>query len=168
MTRRCAVQDGANRRPARHRLHKAWSVEQLEGRTLLSQFSVTNLDDGGGGSLRQAIVDSNNTAGPNEIDFAAGLSGTITLTSGELKIENNAVTILGPGQNSLSVSGNANSRVFEVTSGVTASLSGMTISERQCRQRRRYLQFRDTGSPRLRITEQRRALCVARRRRSHL
>jgi predicted outer membrane repeat protein len=125
---RCAAPVRAKSRLARHRLHKSWTVACLEGRKLLSQFSVTNLNDGGAGSLRQAIVDSNNTAGPNEIDFAASLSGTITLTSGELLIANNAVTILGPGQDSLSVSGNGNSRVFEVASGVTASLSGITVA----------------------------------------
>ena len=107
---------------------RAWSVEYLEGRTLLSQFSVTNLNDSGGGSLRQAIIDSNKTTGPNEIDFAAGLSGTITLTSGELTIANDDVSIVGPGQDLLSVSGNGNSRVFEVVPGVTASLSELTIT----------------------------------------
>ena len=103
-----------------------WSI--WKGGRLLSNFSVTNLNDSGGGSLRQAIIDSNGTTGPNEIDFAAGLSGTITLTSGELLIANHDVKIVGPGQNSLSVSGNGNSRVFEIASGVSASLSGMTIT----------------------------------------
>ena len=65
------------------------TVEALEGRALLSQFVVTNLNDNGDGSLRQAIIGSNNTSGPNEIDFATGLSGTITLTSGQLTIANN-------------------------------------------------------------------------------
>ena len=85
---RRAARARANGRPAHRRSRRAWKVEYLEGRTLLSQFSVTNLNDSGGGSLRQAIIDSNKTTGPNEIDFAAGLSGTITLTSGELKIAN--------------------------------------------------------------------------------
>ena len=70
---------------ARRHSRRAWRVEYLEERALLSSFSVTNLNDAGGGSLRQAIIDSNSTTGPNEIDFAAGLSGTITLTSGELR-----------------------------------------------------------------------------------
>ena len=126
---RGATRAPTDNRPAHHRRRRAWRLEYLEERTLLSLFSVTNLNDDGSGSLRQAIVDSNNTAGPNEIDFSAGLSGTITLTSGELKIENNNVMIVGPGQNSLSVSGNANSRVFEVAAGVTASLSGITITD---------------------------------------
>jgi predicted outer membrane repeat protein len=120
----------ASTRPAHHRRRGAWSVEYLEGRTLLSNFIVTNINDAGAGSLRQAIIDSNKdtTTGPNEIDFFAGLSGTIALTSGELLIENRNVSIVGPGQYSLSVSGNGTSRVFEVASGVMASLSGMTIN----------------------------------------
>jgi hypothetical protein len=124
---RRATRSVANSRPA-HRRRRAWKVEYLEGRTLLSQFWVHNLDDSGDDSLRQAIELSNSTPGPNEIDFAAGLSGTITLTSGELMIANQAVTIHGPGQDLLSVSGNGSSRVFEIASGVTASLSGMTIT----------------------------------------
>ena len=44
-------------------------------------FVATNLADSGDGSLRQAIVQSNSTRGPNEIDFAPGLSGTIVLRS---------------------------------------------------------------------------------------
>jgi hypothetical protein len=125
---RHATRAPATCRPAHHCSRRALRLEYLEGRTLLSQFSVTNLDDSGGGSLRQALVDSNNTPGPNEIDFAAGLSGTITLTSGELTVANNDVSIVGPGQNSLSVSGNRNSRVFEIAPDVTASLSGMTVT----------------------------------------
>jgi predicted outer membrane repeat protein len=118
----------ANSRPAHRHSRRAWKVEYLEGRTLLSNFSVTNLNDAGDGSLRQAIIDSNNTTGPNEINFATGLSGTITLTSGELLIANHDVKIVGPGQNSLSVSGNGNSRVFETATGVIVTLSGMTVT----------------------------------------
>jgi hypothetical protein len=117
-----------NNHSTHHSRHRAFRVEYLEGRTLLSHFDVINLNDSGYGSLRQAIVDSNSTPGPNEIDFATGLSGTIKLTSGELRIANNPVTILGPGQDSLSVSGGGNGRVFEVAWGVRASLSGMSIT----------------------------------------
>src|SRR4051812_47362788 len=123
-----AARSAANSRPVRDRSHRVWTVECLEGRTLLSQFTVTNLDDSGEGSLRNAIELSNSTPGPNEIDFATGLSGTITLTSGELTIANYDVTIVGLGQNSLSISGSGNSRVFAISSGVAASLSGLTIT----------------------------------------
>jgi hypothetical protein len=125
---RRAARAPANNRPSHHRRRRDWRVEYLEGRTLLSHFDVINLNDSGDGSLRQAIELSNKTTGPNEIDFSSGLRGTITLTSGELMIAKNDLKIVGPGQDSLSVSGNGNNHVFEVASGVTASLSGLTIT----------------------------------------
>jgi hypothetical protein len=49
-----------------------------------ANFVVTNLNDSGAGSLRQAILDANaNGAGLDTID-ATGVAGTITLTTGEL------------------------------------------------------------------------------------
>src|SRR5512135_2171384 len=81
-------------RARRHRC--TLGLERLEDRVALSTFVVTNLGDGGDGSLRQAIALSNSTPGPNEIAFAPGLSGTITLTSGELQITDD-VRIVGPG-----------------------------------------------------------------------
>ena len=44
-------------------------MEALEGRRLLATFAVTNLQDGGAGSLRQAIVDANARPGADAIDF---------------------------------------------------------------------------------------------------
>ena len=61
-------------------------VEALEDRTLPSTFTVLNLADSGTGSLRQAVLDADAAPGQNDIVFAAGLSGTITLTSGELDL----------------------------------------------------------------------------------
>jgi hypothetical protein len=88
---------------------------------------VTNtLDDGSAGSLRAAIGQANTTVGTNTVTFAPGVSGTITLTGGELLIGHN-LTISGPGASQLAVSGNYASRVFEVASGVTTSLSGLTV-----------------------------------------
>ncbi|MGH7963573.1 MAG: hypothetical protein ACRERD_17410, partial [Candidatus Binatia bacterium] len=55
----------------------AWAV---------TTFTVTNLDNAGTGSLRQAILDANALAGADIITFQSGLTGTITLTSGELTI----------------------------------------------------------------------------------
>jgi Right handed beta helix region len=83
---------------------------------------VTNTNDSGPGSLRQALVDANDG---DTID-ATGVSGTILLTSGELQISHN-VTINGPGAENLAVSGGGNSRVFEnFASGAT--ISGFTIT----------------------------------------
>ncbi len=92
-------------------------------------FTVTNLGDSGSGSLRQAITDANGAAGADTIDFQAGLSGTILLTSGQLSIAD-SVTIQGPGAAVLSVSGNSASRVFYLynpSSLIDVTISGLTI-----------------------------------------
>jgi hypothetical protein len=44
-------------------------VEALEGRLLPSTFTVTNANDSGAGSLRQAILDANGAGGTNTIAF---------------------------------------------------------------------------------------------------
>ncbi len=100
-------------------------LEALEPRRLLSTDIVTNLADSGAGSLRQTLA----SAAPGDtVQFASGLTGTLTLTSGELNLNQN-VTITGPGTSSLSISGGNNSTVFNVSAGVSASISGLTITE---------------------------------------
>ena len=68
-------------------------IERLEDRSMLAAYSVTNLNDSGTGSLRQAIFDANATPGFDSIDFAIG--GTIALTSGALPTVTDAVKIDG-------------------------------------------------------------------------
>lgn len=85
-------------------------------------LTVTNLNDSGSGSLRAQIGLANSW---DNIIFAAGLTGIITLTSGELIL--NGLNIIGPGANVLSVSGNNASRVFHVFGGVN-TISGLTIT----------------------------------------
>ena len=90
---------------------------------------VTNTNDNGPGSLRQALVDANDG---DTID-ATGVSGTITLTSGQLLVDK-SVTINGAGADVLAVDGNATSRVFQIGTGATAptvSISGLTIRNAQ-------------------------------------
>src|SRR4051812_35106425 len=65
-------------------------------------FTVTNLNDSGAGSLRAAIVSANTAAGADTVTFQSGLTGTITLTSGEIAITDD-VTITGPGAASITV-----------------------------------------------------------------
>ena len=83
---------------------------------------VTNTDDSGIGSLRQALADANDG---DTIDF--GVTGTITLTTGELLV-NKSIIITGPGSDDLIVDGNHASRVFHVAGGVTATIGGLTIT----------------------------------------
>jgi predicted outer membrane repeat protein len=85
-------------------------------------ITVTNTNDSGPGSLRQALADANNG---DTIDFA--VTGTIGLTSGELLVDT-SISISGPGADSLAVDGNANSRVFHVSSSRTVTISGLTIT----------------------------------------
>src|SRR5262245_12549995 len=72
------------------------SVEQLEDRTVPSTFTVQNLNDLGSGSLRQAILDANNTPGADTIKFAPGVTGTINLASALPDLSSN-IDLEGPG-----------------------------------------------------------------------
>ena len=76
--------------------------------TQAATITVTNTNDSGAGSLRQAIADALNG---DTIDF--GVTGTITLTTGELLV-NKGITIHGPGPDHLTVDGNHASGVFYV------------------------------------------------------
>src|SRR5438552_5263794 len=118
---------GRIRRPDRHVRPQ---LEALEDRNLLSSLTVVNLADSGSGSLRDADQQANAAAGAHTIRFAAGLSGQITLTSGQLEISDatGPTTINGPGANLLAVNGNNSDRVFQVDTGVTAAFSGITIT----------------------------------------
>jgi hypothetical protein len=98
---------GARRRESRRRVRL--DLERLENRTVPSSFTVINLKDSGAGSLRAAVIAADPAPG-STIDFAAGLHGTITLTSGELDITS-SMTITGPGAHKLAVSGNHASRI---------------------------------------------------------
>jgi hypothetical protein len=75
-------------------------------------ITVTNLADSGPGSIRQAIAAAN-AGQEGEVRFAKGLAGVIVLTSGELRITAN-VAIIGPGADTLTISGNNMSRVFTI------------------------------------------------------
>jgi hypothetical protein len=115
----------ATRSPARARL----ALEPLEERAVPATFTVTNLNNSGPGSLRQALADAD-APGADTIVFQPGLSGTITL-AGQLNV-NDSVTITGPGAGVLTISGNNNSRIFEIDNGTNASIdvtiSGLTLT----------------------------------------
>src|SRR5262249_36686896 len=91
-------------------------LEDLETRALPSTFTVTNLDDSGPGSLRQAVLDANAAKGANEIDFAHRIRGVIALQSGQLDITGDVI-VDGPGADQLAISGQHASRVFNIGGG---------------------------------------------------
>src|ERR1039458_3565316 len=98
---------------------------------LANNLVVTTLADSGSGSLRQAISAISPTGGT--ITFAPGLTGTITLTSGELQI-GRSMKIVGPGASVLVVNNDhvsSYSRVFNIltnTPALSVTISGLTIS----------------------------------------
>jgi hypothetical protein len=126
-------------RPARFRP----ALEMLEDRCVPSTLTVTNTLDSGDGSIRADVTAaaSGDTIVFNIPKSDPGYNATtgvwtITLTSGELLITKN-LTITGPGEANLTISGNHASRVFDLEqtgknkahqSIPQVSLSGMTIS----------------------------------------
>ena len=86
-------------------------------------ITVTNLNDSGAGSLREAL--SQAASGATIIVPA----GTIFLTSGPLVIDK-SLTIDGAGSSATALSGDMKSRVVEVSgAAVAATISGVQIIE---------------------------------------
>jgi hypothetical protein len=86
---------------------------------------VSNLNDAGPGSLREAI----GLVIPGELDvitFASNLAGRIILGGSELQL-NKSMSILGPGPRQIALDGNAANTVFVVNSG-SAVIAGVTIT----------------------------------------
>ncbi len=83
---------------------------------------VTNLNDAGVGSLREAIRNANANSPADSIYFE--VDGEIKLTSGELNITDD-VRIFGFG---VTVTGNGASRVFNISADSTVRISGLTIT----------------------------------------
>ncbi len=104
-------------------------LEALEDRTVPSTLTVTSAADSGAGSLRAEITAAHSG---DTITFDNRLRGqTITLTSGELVL-NKSLNIEGLGANQLTVSGNNNSRVFDITAGTASvTIAGLTLTKGQ-------------------------------------
>lgn len=89
------------------------------------RVNVTSLNDGGNGSLREAIRLAH---GGDRIGFATNLQGTIRLMSGELLFDKPLI-LAGPGAGQLAISGNFMSRVLRVGPQGNAEIHGLTITE---------------------------------------
>ena len=96
------------------------------GAVSAATYTVTNNNDSGAGSLRQAILDANTAADDDIIEFAPSMSGqTIRLTGGKLEIFH-PLTINGLGAESLTLDGNDQSTVIDVWA--RTAISGITIT----------------------------------------
>jgi hypothetical protein len=93
-------------------------------------FPVTNTNDTGNGSLRQAITNANATTTPDVVD-ATDVSGTINLLTA-LPIVSEDIEIRGPGADAVTVRRGMGVmsafRIFAVNPGVAAEISGLTIA----------------------------------------
>ena len=120
---------------------KHWIVvsllASLAGPLCAAPFTVTNNNDAGPGSLRDAVAQSNASPGADTISFA--VTGIIVLTTGQLSI-NGPLTITGPGSASLTIAGNNTSRIFSIFENVAdvcatpgtdfpVSISGLTLMD---------------------------------------
>ncbi|WP_278466106.1 choice-of-anchor Q domain-containing protein [Gimesia maris] len=143
LNRRLRNQCSRSRYSRRHQRHGAHTpsaqtlvssnvIESLEDRTLLTTFTVVNTDDSGTGSLRGAIEQANASAGADTISFDAALAGeTIVLTT-ELQITDD-LTITGLGSDQLTLDGNSDSRIFNISDGsfgtlLTVEIRGLALT----------------------------------------
>jgi len=91
---------------------------------LAGALSVTTTDDAGAGSLRQALLDANQSPGVDVIAFA--VSGEISLDSTLPTIEDDLV-IQGPGVDNLAISGAYLYRVFDIQAGAAVTITDLTV-----------------------------------------
>jgi hypothetical protein len=101
-------------------------IGAVEVQALVSvAFVVANSQDSGAGSLRQTVLDSQ-TSSAASISFASNLD-EIVLTSGEIAIDHH-LTITG-NVAITSISGNNNSRIFNIGSNADVLIEKMTIKD---------------------------------------
>ncbi|MBW4615680.1 MAG: hypothetical protein KME21_20865 [Desmonostoc vinosum HA7617-LM4] len=97
----------------------------------MSIFSVTNTNDSGIGSLRQAISNANSKAGKDIIKFDGiftdKISDTITLGGSSLIIEDD-LSIDGTDAKLLTINGNDASRVLEIKDAIAVEIANLTIT----------------------------------------
>lgn len=76
-------------------------------------------------SLREAI---DGAADGDTITFDPSVTGTIILSLGQITIDD-AITVDGPGEDTLSISGNGASRIFYINAGGTVTIDGLTLED---------------------------------------
>jgi hypothetical protein len=88
-------------------------------------IAVTNCDDAGPGSLRDAVAAA---ASGDTIDLTQLDCSTITLTSGAIGVAEDDLALIGPGAALLSIDGNGQSSVVRHSGTGTLSFTGLTLT----------------------------------------
>ena len=110
------------------------SVRSLSAAT----FTVSNTNDSGPGSFRQAVLDANVNLQDDIVNFDAVVFSTpqtIVLTSGQISLAADAtgtvahqLVINGPGAAKLTVDGNNHSRIFQIETGGAITIDGLKLT----------------------------------------
>lgn len=80
-------------------------------------FTVTNINDSGAGSLRQAVIDAGNSAGADTIVFDPSLNGQTIVLLGQISITTGPLTITATAlPDGITLSGRGLNRIFSVQS----------------------------------------------------
>ncbi|MFM1801335.1 MAG: hypothetical protein RJA81_687, partial [Planctomycetota bacterium] len=119
----------ASKQRDRRRFFQEFNGNPLEKRQLLATYVVDDFSDalagsGSNGTLRWAIQQANTNAGDDIINFSGTWPETITLTAANGPISSNDtsggnLTINGPGQANLTISGGNVTGIFNIESNTT-------------------------------------------------
>ena len=96
----------------------------LASRASAATDTVLNTNDSGSGSLRAVIAAAE--AG-DTIQFAPGVTGTISLTTGAIPI-NTPLSIVGPSGSPLTIDANHASQIFVIGDSANVSISSLTFA----------------------------------------
>ncbi|MBL9128455.1 MAG: hypothetical protein JNL97_12450, partial [Verrucomicrobiales bacterium] len=95
-----------------------------------SDFLVTNANDSGAGSLRQALADAASKAGADRIEFGTGVRGPIRLSTAIDIADADGVTIdAGSDPAGVTVSGGNAHRLFRIAAGSKAEFRRLKLTE---------------------------------------
>ena len=95
--------------------------------TTYASTAVTNTNDTGTGSLRQAVLNAASNPGADTIVFPSTLSGPITLSS-QIVLGSSVTLDASSVPGGVTISGNNATRIFTVNSGQTVELKNLTLT----------------------------------------